>query len=126
MPAPVARAGEHTEQRPDHGDDCELTDLDARIESKERRDETVGRKIHLGENAGEAEAMDEPERERDSGADPSGSRDDIEQSEVTPREERQPEQRGSRDRAMTGKRRCGKRHQPRHHDPWNCARPTAE
>ena len=59
------RATGGAQQRPDDRDDAELAELDAHVEAEQRRHEPVGGERHFGQDAGEAEAVDETERERE-------------------------------------------------------------
>ena len=49
-------------------DDQQLADFDADVEREQRPAERARRQIHLAQHVGEAEAVDEAERERDPGA----------------------------------------------------------
>src|SRR5690606_17528868 len=57
--APSPNAAEHGR------DEQELTELDADVEEQQRDRHRVLRQADLGERAGEAETVQEPERERD-------------------------------------------------------------
>ena len=61
----LAARPQRGERRRDDDDDQQLADFDAEVEREQRPAERARRQIHLAQHVGEAEAVDEAERERD-------------------------------------------------------------
>ena len=67
-PAASLRRTQRRERRRDDDHDQQLADLHAEVEREQRPAQRPRRQIHLAQDVGEAETVDEAERERDPGA----------------------------------------------------------
>src|SRR5437667_1536298 len=110
---------------PDERHDPELAELDARVESEERRHEAHGRKPRLHQYRGESETVDETEQECDRPAQRLRTIDAAEQAEVAERKQRNPAE--CRGRHPPPPRRGGDREESERDGrrPWNHERSFA-
>ena len=90
---PALRKTSKTHQkRPQEGNDGELTQLDAHVETQQGRCKPMGWEVHFAQNAREPEAMNESEGESEEHTDEPGITGSLEQAEMAGGEEGEPEQ----------------------------------